>query len=52
MGRPRKDEGEKKVPISLKLKKSLLDELRAELEKQDIQITHFFEQAIKDYLKK
>lgn len=52
MGRQRKDENEKKVPISLKIKKSLLDELRAELVKRDIPITHFFENAIREFLKK
>lgn len=52
LGRQRKEEDEKKVPISLKIKKSLLDELRIELEKREIPITHFFENAIKDFLKK
>ena len=52
MGRLRKPEGEKKVPLSTKVKKSLLDELRAELEKCNLTMTDFIEQSILKFLKK
>lgn len=52
MGRPRIPELDKKVPLSTKVKKSLLDELRAELEKRNLTMTEFIEQSIQKFLEK
>lgn len=52
MGRPRKPQLDKKVPLSTKVKKSLLDELRAELQNRNLTMTEFIEQSILKFLKK